>query len=119
MTTQLTFDAYAARSKRDAAIENVADSQHGLWLIRAVEAVHTVARFQRSLTVDDVWKQLHGMDTLSPTNGSAMGPVMLRAKAKGYVEATGLYRTSSRVATNARRLPVWKSLVYEGEADGL
>ena len=110
---QLTFDRALAREKRDKGIADVIDAQHGLWLLQSIEAVTRVAKRQPDLTTDDLWRELATSGALTPTNPSAIGPVMLRARAKGICEPTGRYRTSARVATNARRLPIWKSLVYE------
>ena len=109
-TAQLTFDAYAALQKRDEAITNVEAAQHGLWLIEAVEAVERVALRLSEFTADDVWAEVAASVHFSPTNPSAIGPVMLRARAKGICAPTGRYRTSSRVATNARRLPIWRAV---------
>lgn len=111
---QLTFDAYAALQKRDEAITNVEAAQHGLWLLQAGEAVERVAARLTEFTTDDLWQELAATGALTPTNPSAIGPVMLRARAKGVCAPTGKYRTSARVATNARRLPVWRSLLKDG-----
>lgn len=117
MTLQLTFDHVEALAKRDRAIVDVEAAQHGLWLLQAVEAVERVARRQLEFCADEVWEELQASGALTPTNPSAIGPVMLRARARGICVPTGRYRTSRRVATNARRLPVWRSTLLEGAAN--
>ena len=79
------------------------------WAEVALEAVYYLAKSGPTLTADDVWAAL---GTRNGTRG--LGSVMNRARANGWIAGTDVMQRSIRPECNARRIPVWRSLLVPG-----
>lgn len=98
------MDLFTAAASRDHALRIVADNAAD-WMDRAVAAIRITAEKQATITSADVWPLVP--ETREPR---AMGAAFCRAKAEGIIARTGMSRATERA--NARRLLVWKSLLW-------
>lgn len=84
------------------------------WMQSAVLALHEAAVRHPSLTADEVWESMTGLLwshlAQAPT---AMGPVMRRGQAKGWIERTPAFRPSRQAANHHRPVRIWRSLIWE------
>jgi hypothetical protein len=108
------LDLAAAIAARDEAVNRVGANADPDWVAHALHAVWCLATTTDEITTDDVW------DALGSTTGTheprALGSVMKRAAALGYVKPTDRYRPSARAACHARPVKVWASLIRPGAA---
>ena len=105
----VVIDMAAARAARDQAIKRVDTNADPTWKTRALMAVADVARAKETLISDDVWIHLGWM----PIEPRAIGPVMLAAAKRGYIERIdGEMRQAHRIVNHARPQQVWRSLLY-------
>jgi hypothetical protein len=109
----LEFNPEAARAARDAAVERVEAHAEPDFMESALAAAYGVARQQAQFTTDDVWYRL-GVDAPQAHERRAMGPVMMRARALGYVRPTSGIEQSAMVACHGRPKRVWQSLICQG-----
>ena len=84
------------------------------WADVALEAIYTLALSVPSFTADDVWAAL---GTRNGTRG--LGSVMNRARANGWIVGTDVMQRSIRPECNARRIPVWRSLLIPGNVTSM
>lgn len=103
------FDAPQAKAARDEAIDRVEQNAAETFKAAAERAILHVARSRNLLTTDDVWKLLHQWETTPPREARAMGAVMRRMGAEGWIEPTDEWRLSMRPACHRRPLRVWRS----------
>lgn len=106
-----TFDRDAAELARDEAIERVDRHAEDLFKVCAPEALRYVAARRNELTTDAVWYVLDRRFGVRPHEERAMGPIMLAAQRKGWIEATNRTVKSARVECHARPLRIWRSLI--------
>lgn len=67
---------------RDEALEAVDDPP---WKAFALQALEKVARRQDELSSEDVWEELEIMGIPKPSEGRAMGPVLMAAVKSGWI----------------------------------
>lgn len=99
-----------AHAERDEAIRRVDTAADPSWKEKALEAIHELALKHSSLIADDVW----GLLGEAPIEPRVMGPIMLSAQKKGWIEGTPDTREGTRGVNHARPQRVWRSLVYGG-----
>jgi len=101
----------AAERARDAAIEQVAESN--AWWIRQVMPIVKDICLRRVLFTTDAVR--HHADRLvgQAPEPRAMGAVMTAARRAGWCEPTNTTHQSIRVKCHARPLRVWRSLLLE------
>lgn len=109
---QTRADREAATAARDHSMAVVAENAGDEWMERAVLAVQTTAHFRDEFTTDHVLED--HPDLPEPHDGRAWGPVMIRAKADGFIASTDRMAASSRKSSNARRKLLWRSLIRAG-----
>lgn len=99
--------------RRDDAIVRVATNADDAWWSAAMLAFARVATEHGLFTTDEVWAALDGagVDTHEPR---AMGAIVKRARAAGWIEPTGGYRESDRPGCHRRPCALWRSLVLGG-----
>jgi hypothetical protein len=95
----------AERDRATAAVEEHAARE---WREQALEAVRRTALARPEFIVDDVW-DVGGLE--STVEDRALGPVMLAAKRKGFIEKTDRVRPSKRSHLSGK--PVWRSLIVQ------
>jgi len=99
----LTLDQ--GRAKRDEALERVAANTNADWRVRALEMVFELAKYQRELVADDLWRYLE-----KPREPRALGPIMRAAQRAGWIAPTDRYVPNpNRHLTPSR---VWSSRLY-------
>lgn len=96
----------------DAALESVEEHADAEWKLAALEAVNLVARQTPDFTTDEVWRVLDRTDFRTHDN-RAMGAIMRRAVAEGWVKSTPDYRESRRPECHKRPVKVWRSLIWK------
>lgn len=101
------------RTRRDQAMRQVDEAANEQWKFAAFAATVEAARNLPTLTADDVQEILATKD-VATHEGRAMGPVMMRAKREGVIEATPDFRSSKRANLHAMPKRVWKSLIHSG-----
>lgn len=79
------------------------------WVNEATKRVLWLARHKKFFTSDDVLTYLSKKE-IKTKNNSALGGVMLRAKANGWVKASG-FTFSSRPSRHHAPVRIWKSLL--------
>ena len=109
---QITLDAYAAEQAKRAAQETVASHADGEWKTVALDAVKQVAQRKSELTTDDVLEILRAQP-VATHEYRALGPVMTRAAAAGYIRATDRFFASASVSRHRAPKRVWASQLYD------
>ena len=109
---QITLDAYAAEQAKRAAQETVAAHADGEWKTVALDAVKQVAQRKREFTTDDVLAAMQDAPVWTHEL-RALGPVMTRAAAAGYIRATDRFVASASVSRHRAPKRVWSSQIYE------
>jgi hypothetical protein len=104
------FDGPMARAARDTALAQVEDHASPAFLAAAEVALYVVAKRSPTLTTDDVWRELDGRN--EPHEPRAMGPVMMRGKANGWIVPTPSVENSEMVDCHSRPKRVWQSLIW-------
>ncbi len=105
------FDLAAARAARDNGMAQANENAEDQWKRAALACVHTVALRQASLVSDDVEKILREMP-VETHEKRALGPIMLQARKKGWIESTGTYVQSSQKQCHANTVTLWRSLLF-------
>lgn len=106
MTISL-FDYAASCTAKAEALASV-EAHNAAWVEAALEAVYRVALRHETFTTDEVWKVL--ID--KPHEGRAMGAVMRRAKAKGWIVPTSTFVATEKVSQHAQPLRQWRSAIW-------
>lgn len=99
----------------EAAIKRAGDHANDRWKIAAMRALIAAASDLDTLTIDDVWERLTPTGHVTHEN-RAMGAIMKRGAALGYIEATTEHRPLRRVTErrHGRPVRVWRSLIDAG-----
>lgn len=87
---------------------------------RALAAIRRVAERCETFTTDSVHAEdptLAGTDAAA--GGRALGPAMLHAAREGWIVSTDNYGKSSRAASHARPMRIWRSLIVNGGSPSL
>ena len=87
-------------------------AQDAAWVKQALATVREVALQQREVTVDDFWSSL----AMPPRRPSVMSTLMVAAGREGLIEQTSRHRPSIRPINGGRRVRVWRSRIYTGDA---
>lgn len=121
------------REARDEAISRVGSAAgNEWWRPYAMRAVYEAACLKREITSDDVWRVLHEHRIRDPKENRVMGPVMIVAQRKGWIEATDRTRISHDPASPnhsrpqrvylsrilGKALPSWESPVNHAPPPG-
>jgi len=109
MNDQTLWDVFAAEAARDEALARVDTHADPDWKQTALDVVHDLARTRDEITTDDVWRVIEqrGVGT---HEHRALGAVMKRAAAEGWIARTDRTRRSERVQRHAGDVRVWRSL---------
>ena len=91
---------------RDQAIEKVEGSANDEWMGIAKFAVLRFARAEKFLTTDNIWNMMGDSTT---HDNRAMGAVMRKAQAEGWIEPTDRTVKSTRAVCHSRPIRVWRS----------
>lgn len=85
------------------------------WAELALATVREVACAKEHFTTDDVWERLDAQELASAWvhNNSALGPIMRKASASGWMVDTLTVLPSTRGSRHGNRLRVWKSTLYD------
>lgn len=103
-----------ARAARDRALQQVDENADQAWKEHALQCVRRTCEQLPDFISDDIWTT-GGLD--STREDRALGPIMRRAAALGWMERTDRVRPSVR--SNGSPKPVWRSRLYEpGFGDG-
>jgi hypothetical protein len=95
---------------REEALERLKRA-HALFIEGALLVVARVARWQATLTSDDVWSAMpEGLSTPEPR---ALGAVMRQGARDGLIQPTESWVLSTRAVCHRRPLRVWTSRIYE------
>lgn len=100
-------EAAAARDEAMRRVDRAADPD---WKDEALAAVRRTCEALEEFISDDVWEH----DLPGTREDRALGLVIRRAKDLGWCEKTGRMRPSVR--SHLSEKPVWRSLIYAGEA---
>jgi hypothetical protein len=91
---------------RDEAIAQVDRNAEPEWKDRALQAVHTVALRRSEFIAPDVFALIE-----RPREARAMGPVMMRAKSRGWIVPTGHFAQAPNKERHLGPCRVWRSLI--------
>lgn len=106
------FDRGAAEAGRDDGMGRVARGASPEWKRHALQAVRACALGRDTFIVDEVWKFMPPDVTTHELR--AMGPVMRRAHAFGWIEPTTEFRPSDRISAHRNPRRVWTSCIRRG-----
>lgn len=99
-----------AVAARDAGIEQAWNGADDTWREHAWTFIVSYLRTHRTMFADDLWT-----DGLPPTRENrALGGLIMRARARGLIVASGDMRVSVRA--HAQMHTVWRSLIYSGDS---
>lgn len=93
---------------RDEAIDRVEENADQEWFKLAVWKTRAIAKSCSTFTSDDVWSWMDIFD-YSTHDNRAMGAVMRRAQAEGWIEPTDRVVKSTRPVCHSRPIRVWRS----------
>jgi glutathione S-transferase len=99
-----------ADAKREIGMARAEGNSGPEWAMLADDFIENHLRVHDELFADHLW--LHGLEM--PISPRALGPRFRVAAGKQFMESTGTYRNS--VSSNNSARPVWRSLIFEGEA---
>jgi hypothetical protein len=97
---------YSGEDLRDAGMASV-EANNEEWNEKAYAAGYEVALKKDFFTVDDL-----SHFTLKPKHPNAWGPVWRNLKRDRVIEETGQMRKSTSPQKHARRVPLYRSLVF-------
>lgn len=83
------------------------------WSARALDELATLAHARPTLTADTLRDRMALLDD-QPAHHNAYGAVFATAARMGLLERTGVAVQSTRADAHARRLTLWRSLVWAG-----
>ena len=77
-------------------------------------AMRRACQAHMAVTSDDIWRELdaHGYDGRVPKRANLVGSIMRRAAGLGWTKDSGQMTKTARAAGNARKITVWRSLLY-------
>lgn len=104
----IQFSLFASRAARDAGMEQVEENAQERWKRIALGAAHHVALHKDFFTVDDVQEVLQTKD-VETHDGRAMGPVMLEARRRGWIESTRTTVQTTQKHCHASPTTLWRS----------
>ncbi len=99
-----------ASAKREVGMARAEASSGEEWAGDAHEFIVAHLQVHDELFADNLWD--HGLEM--PISPRALGPRFRVIANLGLMESTGRYRNS--VSSNNSARPVWRSLIFEGEA---
>jgi hypothetical protein len=91
---------------RDEAIAQVDRHAEPEWKDRALEAVHAIALQRTEFIAPDVFTLIE-----RPRESRALGPVMMSAKQRGWIQATGHFAQAPNKERHLGPCRVWRSLI--------
>ena len=100
---------------RDEGIKRVEKNADCLWISFAYEAALIVAGLKAEFTTDDIWDRIDmwqntgNYDDIATHDNRAMGAVMRKAQANGWIEPTDRVVKSNRPVCHSRPIRVWRS----------
>jgi len=92
---------------RDEGIRQVEGNANQEWISEMLFAVFSIAEKNESFTTDNVWDEMQGFTTTH--DNRAMGAVMRKAQAEGWIEPTDRVIKSTRAVCHSRPIRVWRS----------
>ena len=101
--------AFAGAEARDRAIARVDAHTDEEWLQAAVDAVKRLCAKRETFSTDDVWLALAHAGVRLDGEPRAMGAVMRRAEAAGYVEPLSAWTLSIRPECHRRPVRLWRA----------
>jgi hypothetical protein len=104
----IQMSLFAARGARDAAMEEAEENAHERWKRVAVSVIRRVALERDFLTVDHV-QELMQMEKVETHENRAMGPMMLEARRRGWIESTRQTVQSVQKHCHANPRTLWRS----------
>jgi len=102
--------ALLAEIEKEDAMARVEANADPEWLVAALDAVHRAATAYPAFIADDIWKFLQDVPVFTH-DSRALGPVLVRAAKRGYIEKTETYLPSYRRHKTPQR--VWRSLIHK------
>ena len=106
------FDSAAAAAARDAAMQEAEDNAKAEWKAGVLFIIEGVAKVTEEFTTDRIWWFIDKRGVGRPREPRALGPMMRKAAANGWIAKTDRTRKGVRPECHRRDLRVWKSLVY-------
>jgi hypothetical protein len=103
-------DLFTADSAKRAGMAKALLRRDDEWKDEVVEIIRQVATRQELLTSDDVYRILEEKQ-MGAYCLRIIGPLMLRAAKKGYIESTHTVRHSARVSMHSAWVTVWQSKI--------
>ena len=95
---------------RDEGIKQVEGNANSNWMSLARDAVFCTAEYKQWLTTDHIWDKINDWGFGEATHDNrAMGAVMRKAQAEGWIEPTDRVIKSTRAVCHSRPIRVWKS----------
>ena len=102
------MDLFESARLREEALAQVEGNAPIIFSEMALDAVKLTAEAHDDFIVDAVWEYMPPGAPTSQDN-RAMGPVMRRAKAKGWIEPTDRLRLTKQVKSHRQPRRVWRS----------
>lgn len=93
---------------RDEGIKQVEENANLVWLKCAANHVHRTAKNYPEFTTDLIWSWMD-LAGLTTHDNRAMGAVMKKAQAEGWIEPTDRVVKSTRPVCHSRPIRVWRS----------
>lgn len=98
-----------AIKERDEAMERADQNAKEAWRIAALDTVYRIATMRAELWADLLWQD--GLET--PREPRALGPILVAAQKRGWIEPTD--RVVPSVRRHATIMRVWRSCIYGGK----
>lgn len=108
------LDLVAAIQARDEAVRRVGLHADPEWVEHTLHVIWCLAVAHDEITTDDIWGTIG--EVAATHEPRALGAVMKKAAAKGWVSPTDRYRPSARPACHARPVRIWQSHIRPGAA---
>ena len=107
------LDPVKSSQLRDEGIAVVDAHAHETWKWAAYEAVLRTARAHPRFIIDKVW--LYMPDDVYTHNKKAMGPVMIEAAKRGWIQSEGNYTPTAQVKSHRSPRTIWLSQIHGQE----
>ena len=104
----IQFSLLGARGARDAAMEAAEENAYQKWKAEALKTIRRVALEMDFFTVDRV-QELMQLTKLDTHDNRAMGPMMLEARRRGWIESTRQTVQSTQKHCHANPRTLWRS----------
>jgi hypothetical protein len=108
------FSFEAAKRARDEAMARAKAAAEAAWVRAVQDVIIWVAVNQLFLSTNNVWVRLANLDVPEPHENRTLGPYMLAAARKGFIEKTERTTPSIRKSRHHADIRVWKSLLFRG-----